>query len=74
MREISYIIAFFAALFLLVAATAWWKVLSEPEQEATEGRVGVDSRRVKAAAKATAIALGLSGAAALVAVVGWFVR
>ena len=74
MREISYVVAFFAALVLLAAAAAWWKVISEPEQETTEGRIGIDSRRVKAAAKATAIAFGFSGIAALLAVIGWFLR
>jgi hypothetical protein len=74
MRELSYVIAFFAAIFLLAAAAAWWRVISEPETEASEGRVEIDSQRVRAAARATAIALGLSGVAALVAVIGWFIR
>ena len=72
MREISYAVAFLGAIFLLAAAAAWWKVVSEPEHEPTEGRVGIDSRRVKAAAKTTAIAFCLSGLAAILAVVGWF--
>ena len=74
MREISYVIAFFSAVSLLAAAAAWWKVVSETEEEPTAGRVGIHSQRVKSAAKLTAIAFGLSGAAALVAVVGFFVR
>lgn len=74
MREISYVLAFSAAVLMLAAAAAWWRVVQEPEQEPTEGRVGIDSRRVKAAAKATSIAFLLSGAAALLAVIDWFVR
>ncbi len=74
MRELSYVVALFSGLFLLVAAAAWWKVVSEPEQEATEGRTGIDSRRVKSAARMTAVAFALSGVAALLAVVGWFLR
>jgi hypothetical protein len=74
MREISYAVAFVAALFLIAAAIAWWRVITEPEQEAIEGRVEFDSLRVRAAARATALALGISGVAALVAVIGWFVR
>jgi hypothetical protein len=74
MRELSYGLAFIAALFLLWAALAWWRIISEPEQEATEGRVEFDSLRVRAAARATALALGMSGLAAVVAVLGWFVR
>ena len=74
MREISYVVALLGALFLLAAAAAWWKVVREPEPEATKGRVGVDSRRVKAAATATAIAFGLCGVAAIIGVVDWFIR
>lgn len=74
MRDISLVVAFLAALTLLAAAAAWWKVVSEPEQEPSEGRVGIDSQRVKSAAKATAIAFCLSGVAAILAVLDWFVR
>jgi hypothetical protein len=74
MREASYVIAFFGGLVLLAAAWAWWKVVSEPEEEPTEGRVGVHSKRVKDAARATAIAFALSGIAAILAVVDWFMR
>ena len=74
MREASYVIAFFGGLVLLAAAWAWWQVVSETEEEPTEGRVGVHSKRVKGAARATAIAFALSGIAAIVAVVDWFMR
>lgn len=74
MRDFSYLVGFLAALFLLVAAAAWWRIVREPEDEPTEGRVGIHSRRVKAAAAATAIAFALSGIAAMLAVVGWFAR
>lgn len=74
MREVSYVIAFFGALVLLAAAAAWWKVVSETEEEPTAGRVGIHSQRVKSAARATAIAFALSGVAAIVAVVDWFIR
>ena len=74
MREISYVVAFVAGLFLIAAAVSWWKVVREPEQEPVEGRIGIDSRRVKSAARTTSIAFALSGAAALLAVLGWLVR
>lgn len=74
MRDISLVVAFLAALTLLAAAAAWWKVVSEPEHEPSEGRVGIDSHRVKSAAKATAIAFCLSGVAAILAVLDWFLR
>ena len=73
MREVSYVVAFFGALFLLAAAAAWWKVVSETEEESAVGRPG-HSQRVKSAARATAIAFALSGIAAIVAVVDWFMR
>ena len=74
MREISLIFALVGGLTLLAAAGAWWKVVSEPEQESIEGRVGIDSQRVKAAGKATAIAFCLCGVAAILAVLDWFIR
>lgn len=74
MRVLSYIVALCGALFLLAAAVAWWKVVNEPEDEPTAGRDGIDSRRVKAAARITAIAFALSGLAAIVAVLDWMLR
>ena len=74
MRELSYIVALLGGLVLLVAAAAWWRVVREPEQESTEGRVGLDSNRVKAAARMTAAAFALSGIAAILAVVGWIIK
>ncbi len=74
MRVLSSLVAFCGALFLIAAAAAWWKVVNEPEQEPMEGRVGVDSKRVKAAARMTAVAFVLSGAAAILAVLDWALR
>ena len=74
MRVISGIVALCGALFLIAAAAAWWKVVNEPEQEPTAGRVGVDSKRVKAAARITAVAFVLSGVAAILAVLDWATR
>lgn len=74
MRALGILVALCGALFLIAAAGAWWKVVSEPEQEPTAGRVGVDSKRVKSAARFTAIAFVLSGLAAIIAVLDWFVR
>ena len=74
MRVLGNLVALCGALFLIAAAGAWWKVVSEPEQEPTAGRGGVDSKRVKAAARITAVAFLFSGLAAIIAVVDWFVR
>lgn len=75
MRAASYLVAFLGALFLLAAAAAWWKIARDPqEEEDAAARVGIGSRRMKSAAIATAIAFGLSGVAAMLAVVDWFIR
>ena len=74
MRIVSNLLALCGALFLIAAAAAWWKVVSEPEEEPTKGRDGVDSKRVKAAARITAVAFLLSGLAAIVAVLDWAIR
>jgi hypothetical protein len=74
MRVLSSLVALCGALFLIAAAGAWWKVVNEPEQEPTAGRVGVDSKRVKAAARLTAVAFVLSGVAAIVALIDWATR
>ncbi len=57
MLEASYVVAFLGALVLLAAAAAWWKVVREPEDEPTAGRVGLHSHRVKSAAMATSLRL-----------------
>ncbi len=74
MRDMSHVVALFGGIFLLAAAVAWWRVVREPEQEAITGRIGIHSKRVKAAARTTAIAFALSGVAAILALVDWFVR
>ena len=74
MRIISNLLALCGALFLIAAAVAWWKVVSQPEEEPTTGRVGIDSLRVKAAARITAVAFVLSGLAAIFAVLDWALR
>lgn len=74
MREISYVVAFFGAVSLLASAAAWWTVVSETEEEPTGGRVGIHLHRVKSAATLTAIAFGLSGVAAVLAIVGWLAK
>ena len=74
MRVLSSLVALCGALFLIAAAVAWWKVVNEPEQEPTAGRVGVDSKRVKAAARITAVAFVLSGLAAIIAILDWATR
>jgi hypothetical protein len=75
MLEVSYILAFFGAVFLLAAAAAWLRIARSPsETEDAAARAGIDSRRVKSAAIATAIAFAFSGVAAILGMVGWLLR
>ena len=71
MREMSYVIAFFGAP---PCSGRGLVEGCETEEEPIAGRVGIHSQRVKSAAKLTAIAFALSGLAAIVAVLGFFVR
>jgi hypothetical protein len=73
MRDASFIVAIFGALFLLCAAGVWWKVVRKPGDR-TPDRAGVDSPRAKSAAMAVVIAFALSGLAAVLAIIGWVAR
>lgn len=74
MRAASYVVALFSALFLIAAAVAWWNVVRQSDDEGAADRLELHLRRVKSAAGLTAIALGLSGVAAIMAVTGWILR
>ena len=70
MQVIVYVVAFVAALFLIASAVAWWRIYRDPRDDLTVG--GPDSARLKPAARLTAISLGLSGLAAIGAIIEWF--
>ena len=74
MRDISYVVAFFAALFLFTAAAAWWKIYRDPKDDLTVGGTQLDPKRMRSAARITAGAFGLCGLAAFLAVLDWFLR
>ena len=73
MREASYLVALLGGLFLLAAAAVWWRVYSE-SSEAKTREAGIDSRLFLSAAMLTSVAFGVCGLAAILAVVGWFMR
>ena len=73
MREISYVVALFGGLFLLAAGAAWWRVYSSA-REARAREAGIDTRLFGSAAMLTAMAFGLTGIAAILAVAGWFTQ
>ena len=68
MRDISFILAVFAILFLLVAGLAWFRIIRKPDQEPPSKK---DIKRGGSAAMVIVIAFLLSLVAALVAIVGW---
>ena len=74
MRDISYVVAFFAALFLFTAAAAWWKIYQDPKDDLTVGGAELDAKRMRSAARLTAAAFGMCGLAAFLAVLDWFLR
>jgi hypothetical protein len=73
LRELSYVVALGGGLFLLSAAAVWWRVYTEAS-EAKAREAGIDSRLLGSAAILTSVAFGLTGVAAILAVIGWFAR
>ncbi len=73
MLQIAHVFAFFAAAVLLVAGAAWLIIARTPEkEEAVAGHPLLDSRRVRSAAMAMAVAFGLSVVAAFFAILTMF--
>ncbi|HVH49757.1 MAG TPA: hypothetical protein VM760_07750 [Sphingomicrobium sp.] len=73
MREVSYVVALLGGLCLIAAASVWWRVYSKTS-EAKARAEGIDTRLFRSAAVLTSVALGVSGLAAILAVVSWFLR
>jgi hypothetical protein len=70
-RDTSYIVAIFGALFLAVAGVAWRRIVRKPDQEPpTEENI----KRGDSAAMVIVIAFLLSTIAAVVSIVGWIQR
>ena len=70
MQVIIYVVAMLGAVFLFASSIGWWRISRDPRGDLTiDGR---RSGRLEPAAVLTAIALGLSGAAALGAITKWF--
>ncbi|HET9458993.1 MAG TPA: hypothetical protein VFO51_03325 [Sphingomicrobium sp.] len=71
MRDFSFAIGLFGALFLAVAVLAWWRILHKPDSDPPTEK---DSKRASSAAMVVVIAFLVSALAAAVAVIGWFQR
>lgn len=71
MRDASYVVAILGALFLAVAAIAWWKIGRKPDEQPPTSH---DVKRGNFAARVIVIAFALSVVAAVVAIFGWFQR
>ncbi|MDQ3247200.1 MAG: hypothetical protein M3Q52_10000 [Pseudomonadota bacterium] len=74
MRETSYVIAVIGIIVLIGAAFAWRKVIRGSSTGSTDGDIGVGSRGVRSASIALTVALAICGLAAVVAIVGFFLR
>lgn len=73
MRELSFVIALIAGLVLMVAVGAWLRIARRPRNDLVEGEGGKPiSQRATWASRLIVVALGLSGLAAAIAVIAWF--
>jgi hypothetical protein len=71
-REVSYIIAIVAGLVLLVAMGAWVRIAEKPKNDLIQDEGGKPvSQRATWASRLIAVAFGLSGLAACIAVIAW---
>jgi len=71
MRDVSYLIALFGAVFLFAATVAWWRIARKPDADPPSKK---DDKRSNLAAIIVVGALLLSALAAVVAVLGWLQR
>lgn len=71
MIELASLLGGVSALLLLIAIAAWLKMGRTPLLRRLDGRAELDSAQGQAAAQLLVAALGLSAAAALLAVIGW---
>ena len=71
MRDVSYIVALFGILFLVVAGVGYWRIARKPDENPPTKK---DSKRASSAATLIVIAFLLSATAAIFAVIGWFQR
>ena len=60
-----------AAVLLLIAGVAWIKVIRSPLLQRMDGSTGMDSAQEELASELLLWAMGLSTAAAILAVAGW---
>jgi uncharacterized membrane protein YfcA len=71
MTNVSYVLALFGFLFLVVAGVAWRRIVRKPDQDRPSLK---DEKRTSSAAMMMVIAFVLSAAGALVGIVGWIER
>lgn len=66
MLPVAILLAFLGALFLIAAASDWWRVAREADREGSSNRPALSVHRLRRAAGTTALAFGLLAAALLV--------
>ena len=71
MGSISYFVAFFGLLFLIVAVFAWSRILRKPDSIPPTKK---NDRRAESAARVIVIAFLLCAVAAIIGVIGFIQR
>ena len=74
MLEAGRIMACVGAILLIIAAGAWLKLGRTPLLRRIDGRLALTSAKGELAAQLLMAAVGLSAAAAALAVIAWIVR
>ena len=72
MHDAAQVLGFFAAVLLIIAVTAWVKLLRRPRFQRLDGRTGPAGDGIETASQLLVVVLCVSGVAALLAVAGMF--
>jgi len=71
MVEAGNVLGVLAAVLLLIAGVAWIKVIRSPLLQRMDGSTEMDSAQGELASELLLWAMGLSAAAAILAIAGW---
>jgi hypothetical protein len=71
MVEAGNVLGVLAAVLLLIAGVAWFKVIRSPLLQRMDGSTEMDSAQGELASELLLWAMGLSAAAAILAIAGW---
>jgi hypothetical protein len=71
MLEAARILGSFSAVLLIVAVTAWLKLVRGPDLQRLDGQTMSNPKQAEFASRLLVLAAGLSAISALLACVGW---